>query len=167
MRISKVLLLLITSFCLFTTGFLVINVIQQETTEFHEPSALITSQTGYIEVVVREDGTLDFIEGAAVSVYQGAVQIGNTEYTDSNGFLNFTATATDTHGNVNTGAKTVSKDTVAPDVNISSVTDPINSDNETNTSASGTRSFGATLSIKASDGPHETTPQSLTTAPVN
>jgi cyclophilin family peptidyl-prolyl cis-trans isomerase len=79
------------------------------------------------------------------------------------GQITYSATATDSRGNTATATKAATKDTVAPTVSITSVTSAITSANETNTSASGKGTVGATISIVATDNnSHSTTAQTTT-----
>jgi len=81
----------------------------------------------------------------------------------SDGTITYTASATDAAGNTATASKTATKDTVAPTVSITSVISTITSANETNTSASGKGTVGATISIVATDNnSHSTTAQTTT-----
>ena len=72
------------------------------------------------------------------------------------GPLTFTATATDDQEHSAEHSKTVTKDTVAPEVNVLGVTDPINSGNKTTTHANGTTDAGSTISVTATDGTNTT-----------
>ena len=80
----------------------------------------------------------------------------------SDGTLTFTVTATASDGSGNTAQATftATKDTVAPTVNVSAATDPINSDNAASVTVSGTGEAGATISLVAGDG--TTTTQAYT-----
>ncbi len=70
----------------------------------------------------------------------------------ADGTLTFTVTASNTAGNTNQATLTATKDTVAPAVGVSSVTDPINAANAASVSASGTGEAGATISLVVDDG---------------
>ena len=118
-----------------------------------------TSASGTVEAgatvnVMANDGA-----GGHTSASVPAVVTG-TNWTASNidvsgladGTITYVATATDAVGNTATTTTTATKDTVAPAVAISSVTDPVNSANQTTTSASGTVEAGATVSVMANDG---------------
>ncbi len=71
----------------------------------------------------------------------------------ADGTLTFVATATDAVGNSTTAPQvTRTKDTVAPQLSISSVDDPINSTNETAVVVSGTSDESAVVSVHAGDG---------------
>ncbi len=70
----------------------------------------------------------------------------------SDGEVTYTVVAVDAAGNSSEVTLAAQKDTVAPAVAISSVTDPINQDNATNTSISGTGEVGAEVMVVADDG---------------
>ncbi len=80
------------------------------------------------------------------------------------GAIGYSVVATDAVGNTTTVNKTVTKDTVAPKVSITSVTNPINSTNNKNASAAGTTEAGATISVTITDGTHTTTAKTATAA---
>ncbi len=78
------------------------------------------------------------------------------------GTITYTVTASDAAGNTTQATKTTTKNTVAPSVNLTSVTSAINIDNASNTTASGTGSVGATITVVASDGTTSSAPQTTT-----
>ena len=78
------------------------------------------------------------------------------------GTITYTATATDSSSNTATSSKTTTKDTAAPVVAITSVTNPITAANASNTTASGTGEAGDTISLVATDGTHTTSPLTTT-----
>ncbi len=80
----------------------------------------------------------------------------------NDGTITFTVTATDAAGNTATDSLATTKDTVAPTVAVSSVTDPSNSANAANTTINGTGTVGASISVVASDGATTTTAQTTT-----
>jgi len=71
------------------------------------------------------------------------------------GTVTYTVTATE-NGTTDTETITATKDTVAPTVDATSVTNPVNSGNDDSTSVSGTGTVGATVSVVASDGTNST-----------
>jgi hypothetical protein len=68
----------------------------------------------------------------------------------NDGTITYKATATDAALNANEDSKTATKDTVAPAVAVTSVTDPINKANQTRVSARGTAEPGAKVSLAVS-----------------
>jgi len=70
----------------------------------------------------------------------------------ADGPITFTATATDAVNNTDTDTSTPTMDTVAPDLSVDSVTDPISAGNAANTSVGGTATAGAHLLVVVSDG---------------
>ena len=95
------------------------------------------STTTEYTTVVGEDGTWT-IEGVDVS-----------ELAD--GTLTFTATATDASDNTAESTRTATKDTLAPEVILTSVTEPINADSASNVAVSGTGEVGATITLVVTD----------------
>ena len=77
--------------------------------------------------------------------------------TIADGTITYTVTATDAAGNITTTSQTATKDTVAPQVAISQVTNPIDASNDNNTFANGTGEVGATISVVASNGGNSVT----------
>jgi len=71
------------------------------------------------------------------------------------GTITYTVTATE-NGTTDTKTITAIKDTVAPTVDATSVTNPVNSSNDDATSVSGTGTVDATVSVVASDGTNST-----------
>ncbi len=82
----------------------------------------------------------------------------------ADGELVFTAAATDSTGNSSQTTHTATKDTTAPAVAISSVTNPINAASAGLATASGTGEVGATISLVASDGTNNTAVRTTTVA---
>ncbi|HTQ39322.1 MAG TPA: Ig-like domain repeat protein [Pirellulales bacterium] len=80
----------------------------------------------------------------------------------NDGTITYTVTATDAASNTTTTSKTATKNTTVPSVAITTVTNPINTSNDTSTAISGTGTTGATISVVASDGTHSTAPQTTT-----
>ena len=72
------------------------------------------------------------------------------------GTLTFTITATDAAGNVTETSTSAVKDTVAPEVSLTTVTDPVVIDNSDTVSASGTGEVGDHDSVVITDGVHST-----------
>ncbi len=75
----------------------------------------------------------------------------------ADGPITYMATATNSQQQTSEHSKTVTKDTVAPTVNVVSTTDPINLGNEAATFVNGSSEAGATISVLASDGTNTTT----------
>src|SRR5690606_40635768 len=71
------------------------------------------------------------------------------------GTVTYTVTATE-NGTTDTETITATKDTVAPTVDATTVTNPVNSSNDDDTTISGTGTVGATVSVVASDGTNST-----------
>ncbi len=114
-----------------------------------------TGQAGATIALVISDGTHStntFIQTVSAGGTWSVTAIDLTSLND--GTLTLTATASDAQDNTAQTTKTVTKDTVAPAVAVSSVTSPVNSSNAANTSANGTGEVGATISVVASDGTH-------------
>ena len=107
-----------------------------------------TNSTGAYTTTIAGDGTWS-ISGIDLSAL-------------ADGPLTYTATATDQLENSAVVSKTASKDTVAPSITLSSVTDPVNLSDANNVSASGTGEAGATISVAVSDGTNSTTAQTTT-----
>ena len=107
-----------------------------------------TNSTGAYTTTIAGDGTWS-ISGIDLSAL-------------ADGPLTYTATATDQLENSAVVSKTASKDTVAPSITLSSVTDPVNLSDANNVSASGTSEAGATISVAVSDGTNSTTAQTTT-----
>ncbi len=70
----------------------------------------------------------------------------------ADGPITFTVTGNDSAGNSAEDGFGISKDTVAPAVEIDSLTDPVNADNAATTVISGTGEAGASIAVSASDG---------------
>ena len=95
------------------------------------------NSTDEYTTVIGEDGTWS-ITGVDVSGL-------------ADGTITFTATATDTAGNTAESSLTATKDTVAPQIAISTVTDPINAETVASVSITGTGEAGASISVVATD----------------
>jgi cyclophilin family peptidyl-prolyl cis-trans isomerase len=122
-----------------------------------------TGQAGFTISVVATDGTHSTTAKTTTVSSGGTWSISGINVSSLNdGTITYTATQTDTSNNTTTSSKTTIKDTVPPMVSISSVTNPINIGNVTNTTASGTGEVGATISVMASDGSHTTTAATTT-----
>ncbi len=80
----------------------------------------------------------------------------------ADGTITFNVTITDALGNVNVYTITAVKDTVAPELGIASVTDPIGMGDETATEISGTGEIGATISVVVTDGTNSTSEATTT-----
>lgn len=66
--------------------------------------------------------------------------------------VEYAVTSTDPFGNSITKVKTAAKDTVAPPLAITSLTDPITDANKNNATARGTTEFGASIQVVATNG---------------
>ena len=130
-------------------------------------SASGTGQVGATISVVASDGTHSSTAQTTTVGAGGTWSLSGINVSSLNdGTITYTATATSGASGSATNSKTTSKDTAAPAVAITSVTDPINTTNVSNTTASGTAEVGATISIVASDGTHTTTAQTATVGAV-
>jgi cyclophilin family peptidyl-prolyl cis-trans isomerase len=126
-------------------------------------SASGTGENGDSISVVASDGGGHHTAAQATTVSGGTWTVNGIDDTSlSDGTITYTVTETDPGNNTSTASKTTTKDTVPPTVAIGSVTNPINNSNESNTTASGTGSVGASISVVASDG-ITTTPAQVTT----
>ncbi len=106
-----------------------------------------TNSTSALTTTVAGDGTWS-ITGINVSSL-------------ADGTITFSATATDSAGNTATATKTSTKDVVAPALDLTDVSDPINAASATSASASGTGEVGASVSVTVTDG--SATTDALTT----
>jgi hypothetical protein len=121
-----------------------------------------TGEAGADIAVTATDGTDTTIEYTTTVAANGTWSIIDIDVSAlDDGTITFNVTMTDTGGNTTTDSITAEKDTVAPVVDLTSVTDPINSAVAANTSASGTGEDGASISVVASDG--TTTTAAVTT----
>jgi len=112
-----------------------------------------TAEAGaHISLVANKDA-VNSAEYSATAAEDGTWTINNVDVsTLGDGILTFTATATDAVGNTNTDNKTATKDTVAPQVALVSVTDPITIALQSATTASGTGEAGDTIKLVATHG---------------
>ncbi len=126
-------------------------------------SASGTTEVGATVTVTASDGTTT--TNPVTATVDGA---GNWTATGidvsslNDGSITYTATATDSVGNTGTATATTTKNTTSPTVAITSVTNPINSSNDTDTSASGTTVVRDTVSVTATDGTTTTAPVTAT-----
>ncbi len=128
-------------------------------------SASGTTEVGATVSVTASDGTTTTSPVAATVDSSGNWTATGIDVSSLNdGTITYTATATDSVGNTGTATATTTKNTAAPTVIITSVTDPINSSNDTDTSASGTTVVRDSVSVTATDGTTTTAP---VTAPVD
>ncbi len=109
-----------------------------------------TNSTAAVQVTVAGDGTWT-ISGINLSSL-------------ADGTITYQVTATDTAGNASQASLDATKDTVAPDVAISSVTDPVQLSNANQVSISGTGEVGATISVVVTDGASSTAAVTTTVA---
>ncbi|MCC7085436.1 MAG: peptidylprolyl isomerase [Pirellulales bacterium] len=80
------------------------------------------------------------------------------------GTITMTATATDAGDNSAQDSEIVTKDVVAPDVSITTASNPITLENITTASISGTGEVDATITLVITDGTHSTDPLTTTVA---
>lgn len=126
-------------------------------------SASGTTEVGATVMVTVTDGTTTTAPVKATVDGSGKWSVTGIDVSSlKDGSITYTATATDAAGNTGTATKTASKDTVAPSVSVTTVTDPVNSLNETNTSASGTTVVRDTVTVTATDGTTTTAPVTAT-----
>ncbi|MEX2113841.1 MAG: Ig-like domain-containing protein, partial [Pirellulales bacterium] len=122
-----------------------------------EPAADIT--------VIATDGTNDTIEYTTTVAANGTWSILDIDVSSlDDGIITFDVTMTDVGGNTTTDSVTAEKDTVAPIVDLTAVTNPINAAGAAATTASGTGEAGASISVVASDGSTTTTAVTTTVA---
>ncbi len=122
-----------------------------------------TGEVGANLSIVASDGTNSTAAQTTTIAAGGAWSVSGFNLSALNdGTITFTVTATDAAGNTATDSLTTSKDTVAPTVAITSVTDPANSANAANTTISGTGTVGATISVVVGDGTNSTAAQTTT-----
>ncbi len=119
----------------------------------HSAAASGTGEVGATVSLVASDGA------NVTNAYDTTIGAGGTwaisgidVSTLADGTLTFTATAADSSGNISAVSLTALKDSVAPGVFISSVTDPIDAGNTFAVEVSGTGEVGAVVSLLASDG---------------
>jgi hypothetical protein len=100
------------------------------------------------------DGIVVLPVGTAIAGGSGDFTLAGIDVSSlADGPLTVSATATDGAGNTGLPATVpTTKDTVAPMVSVSAVTDPVNAANETGTTASGNVEAGATVSVTVTDG---------------
>ena len=124
-------------------------------------SANGTGELGANIAVVASDGTHTSTPATTTVVAGGTWTVSGMDLSGlDDGTVTFTVTSTDTGSNTATDSITATKDTLVVDVNL--VTDPVNSDNETNAGASGTGEVGAGIQVFATDGTHNTTTYTAT-----
>ncbi len=116
-----------------------------------------TGEVGATITLVVSDGTDSTTEYTTTVGEDATWSITGVDVSElADGTLTFTATATDENDNTAQANATAEKDTVAPAVALTSVTDPIDDGNETATAASGTGEVGASISLVATDGTNST-----------
>ncbi len=124
-----------------------------------------TGEVGAAISLVATDGTNSTTAYTTTVAADGTWSISGINVSSlADGTITFNVTATDTDQNTATDSKTATKDTVAPAVAVSNVTDPINANNASSTAASGTGEAGATISVVATDGTNSTTAVTTTIA---
>ena len=122
-----------------------------------------TTDPGIQVTVVASDGTHSSTPKSATADANGNWTVSGIDVSGlDDGTITYTATATDEGNNTGSDSKTATKDTVAPAVAISTVTNPINLSNANSAAASGTGEVGATISLTVTDGTHTTTAQTTT-----
>ncbi len=124
-----------------------------------------TGEVGATISLVVTDGTNSTTAFTTTVAADGTWTISGIDVSGLNdGTLTFNVTATDTEDNTATASTTATKDTVAPQVEVSTVTDPVNASNAASTTASGTGEAGATISVVVTDGTNSTTAMTTTVA---
>ncbi len=119
-----------------------------------------TADPGVTVTLTASDGTNTSTSVQTTTSASGVFTFTNYSVQSLNdGSITFTAT--DAAGNTVTSAS-VTKDTVLPAIAVTTVTTPINSENETSTSAGGTGAVGATISVVATDGTNSTAAMTTT-----
>jgi hypothetical protein len=122
-------------------------------TNFKNAAASGTVEVGSTVKVTATDGTTTTAPVDAVVDGSGNWTVTGIDVSGLvDGTITFTATATDAAGNTATDSLDGAKSTVL----ITSVTNPIVPTNDEATTASGTGHPGATIKVKASNGPNET-----------
>ena len=99
-----------------------------------------------ISLAVTDDGDNSTNEYTTVVGEDGTWSIAGIDISGlADGTVAFTATASDNEGNTAQASLTATKDTVVMETEITSVTDPIDSENATNVAVGGTGEVGATI----------------------
>ena len=112
-----------------------------------------TGEEGASISLVASDGTHTTSAHTTTVAADGTWSISGIDVSALNdGTITYTATASDAAGNTAPSSLTAIKDTVAPAVAVTSVTNPITIANATHATASGTGEVGAAISVVASDG---------------
>ena len=124
-----------------------------------------TAEAGDTISVVATDGTNSTAAKTTTAASDGSWSVSGVDVSSlADGTITYTATAANAAGTSSQASKTATKDTVAPQVAISSVTNPINAANAGSASASGTGEVGATISLVAGDGTNSTSALTTTVA---
>jgi len=122
-----------------------------------ETSASGTGQPGATVTLVVSDGENETQEYTTTIGANGQWSIDGIDVSMlDDGTLTYTVTAEDEEGNTATQSREVTKDTVAPDVEIDDATDPVNGDNQDEASISGTGEAGSTITVVVTDGDNTT-----------
>ncbi len=122
-----------------------------------------TGEAGTAITLTVKDGTTTINGGPVTVAADGTWTISGLDVSSLvDGSLSVKATATDAAGNLGVDIKTITKDTVAPPVAISTATSPVNISNQHDATATGTGESGDTVSVLATDGTNSTTPLTTT-----
>ena len=122
-----------------------------------------TGEVGATITLTATDGTNTTTEYTTTVGDSGTWSISGIDTSGlADGTITFNVAATNTGGNSANATITATKDTVAPGVTLGEVTDPINSDNENDVTASGTGEVGATIKLIGSDGTNSTSNYTVT-----
>jgi hypothetical protein len=121
-------------------------------------SASGTGEVGATISLTATDGTNNAAVVTTTVAGDGTWAIAAIDVSGLNdGTITFLAKATDAAGNDSfADSLTAQKDTVAPAVEITAATDPIDPGNETSAAASGTGEVGASIQLFVTDGTHNT-----------
>jgi hypothetical protein len=124
-----------------------------------------TGTAGATVEVVASDGDEFSDEHSTTVAANGTWSISGINVSAlADGTLTYTVIASGSGGTTDVETITTTKDTVAPNVAITTVTNPVNISNVADTTISGTGTAGATISVVVSNGGNSTAPQTTTVA---
>jgi cyclophilin family peptidyl-prolyl cis-trans isomerase len=150
-----------------TKATVVLSTVTSQINSFND-TAVAASGTGEVGATITlsaSDGTNTITAPTTVVGANGTWTISGIDvHTLADGTITFTATASDTSSGTAQSTLTGSKDTVAPAITLTSVTNPINMGSATATTASGTGEVGATIILTATDGTNTVTAPTATVA---
>ena len=128
-------------------------------------SAQGTGQVGATISVVVTNGTTTTVARTTTVLANGTWSVSGIDLSGlADGPITYIATATDGANNTDESRLTASKDSLAPAIDLTSVTTNIGLSNHRSTTASGTGEAGSTVSVVVSDGTTTTSPRTVTVA---